>query len=229
MAPSPMPFAEGYPVPRELTPDDVRGVVGAFRDAARRAEQAGFEVVEIHVAHGYLLHQFLSPLTNRRTDAYGGSLENRMRLPLDVARAVREAFPVERPVLARLSATDWAEGGWDLEQSVVLARELREAGVDLVDCSSGGTVPDAKVPVAPGYQVPFAAAIRERSGVATGAVGMITEPAQAEAIVAGGQADLVLLAREMLRDPYWPLHAAQTLGEAVPWPEPYLRARPPRS
>jgi 2,4-dienoyl-CoA reductase-like NADH-dependent reductase (Old Yellow Enzyme family) len=223
-----LPFAEGYPVPRELDPDDLRGVVGAFRDAARRAEQAGFEAVEIHMAHGYLLHQFLSPITNHRTDEHGGSLENRMRLPLQVARAVREAFPVERPVLVRISATDWVEGGWDLEQSIVLSRELREAGVDLVDCSSGGTVPDAKMPLAPGYQVPFAAAIRERAGVATGAVGMITEPEQAEAIVAGGHADLVLLAREMLRDPYWPLHAAQALGEVVPWPEPYLRARPAR-
>lgn len=229
VGPSPLPFAEGYPVPRELTVDDIRAVVGAFRDAARRAEQAGFEVVEIHMAHGYLLHQFLSPLSNRRTDEYGGGLENRMRLPLDVAHAVREAFPVERPVLARISATDWVEGGWDLEQSVVLARELREAGVDLVDCSSGGTVPDAKVPVAPGYQVPFAAAIRERAGVATGAVGMITEPAQAEAIVAGGQADLVLLARELLRHPYWPLHAARALGADVRWPDQYLRARPSRS
>jgi 2,4-dienoyl-CoA reductase-like NADH-dependent reductase (Old Yellow Enzyme family) len=228
LAPSPLPFAAGYPVPRELTDDDIRGVTGAFRDAARRAEQAGFEMVEIHMAHGYLLHQFLSPLTNRRTDEYGGSLENRMRLPLDVARAVREAFPVERPVFARISATDWVEGGWDLEQSVVLARELRAAGIDLVDCSSGGTVPDARVPLAPGYQVPFAAAIRERSGIATGAVGMITEPRQAEAIVADGQADLVLLAREMLRDPYWPLHAAHELGVGAPWPEPYLRARPAR-
>ncbi len=229
VGPSPLAFAEGHPVPRELTADDIRAVVGAFRDAARRAEQAGFEVVEIHMAHGYLLHQFLSPLSNRRTDEYGGGLENRMRLPLEVAHAVREAFPVERPVLARISATDWVEGGWDLEQSVVLARELRAAGVDLVDCSSGGTVPDAKVPVAPGYQVPFAAAIRERAGVATGAVGMITEPSQAEGIVAGGQADLVLLARELLRDPYWPLHAARALGADVRWPDQYLRARPSRS
>jgi 2,4-dienoyl-CoA reductase-like NADH-dependent reductase (Old Yellow Enzyme family) len=229
VGPSPLAFAEGHPVPRELTTDDIRAVVGAFRDAARRAEQAGFAVVEIHMAHGYLLHQFLSPLSNRRTDEYGGRLENRMRLPLDVAHAVREAFPVERPVLARISATDWVEGGWDLEQSVVLARELREAGVDLVDCSTGGTVPAAKVPLAPGYQVPFAAAIRERAGVATGAVGMITEPAQAEAIVAGGQADLVLLAREMLRDPYWPLHAARALGAEVRWPDQYLRARPTRA
>ncbi len=226
VAPSALPFANGHPVPRELTVDEIEAVVGDFRDAARRAEQAGFELVEIHMAHGYLLHQFLSPLTNRRTDAYGGALENRMRLPLAVARAVREAFPVERPVLARLSATDWVEGGWDLEQSIALARELREAGVDLVDCSSGGAVPDAKVPLGPGYQVPFAAAIRERAGVLTGAVGLITEPAQAEAIVASGKADIVLLAREMLRDPYWPRHAAQALGADASWPVQYLRARP---
>jgi 2,4-dienoyl-CoA reductase-like NADH-dependent reductase (Old Yellow Enzyme family) len=226
VAPSALPFAEGHPVPRELEGDDLLGIVGAFRDAARRADEAGFEVVEVHMAHGYLLHQFLSPLTNRRTDGYGGPLENRMRLPLEVARAVREAFPVERPVFARISATDWVEGGWDLEQSVVLARALREAGVDLVDCSSGGTVPGAKVPLGPGYQVPFAAAIRERAGVMTGAVGLITEPAQAEAVVAGGKADLVLLAREMLRDPYWPLRAARALGAKSSWPVQYLRARP---
>jgi 2,4-dienoyl-CoA reductase-like NADH-dependent reductase (Old Yellow Enzyme family) len=226
LAPSPLPFAEGYAVPRELAAEELEAVVGAFRDAARRAEEAGFRVVEVHMAHGYLLHQFLSPLTNRRRDAYGGSLENRMRLPLAVARAVREAFPVERPVLARISATDWVEGGWDLEQSVVLARALRESGVDLVDCSSGGLVPHAKVPLAPGYQVPFAAAIRERAGVMTGAVGLITEPAQAEAVVAEGKADLVLLARELLRDPHWPLRAARALGVEGPWPDQYLRARP---
>jgi 2,4-dienoyl-CoA reductase-like NADH-dependent reductase (Old Yellow Enzyme family) len=226
VAPSPLAFAEGYPVPREIAADELPAVVGAFRDAARRAGQAGFEIVEIHMAHGYLLHQFLSPLTNRRTDAYGGTLENRMRLPLEVAHAVRDAFPVERPVLARISATDWVEGGWDLEQSVVLARALREAGVDLVDCSSGGLVPRAKVPLGPGYQVPFAEAIRSRAGVMTGAVGLIREPAQAEGVVAGGKADLVLLAREMLRDPYWPLHAARSLGVEVRWPDQYLRASP---
>jgi 2,4-dienoyl-CoA reductase-like NADH-dependent reductase (Old Yellow Enzyme family) len=225
VAPSPLPFAEGYATPTELAVDDIERLVGSFRDAARRAEQAGFELVEIHMAHGYLLHQFLSPLSNRRTDDFGGSLENRMRLPLAVARAVREAFPVERPVLARISATDWVEGGWDLEQSVALAGVLREAGVDLVDCSSGGSVPDAKVPLGLGYQVPFAAAIREKAGVLTGAVGLITEPAQAEAIVAHGKADIVLLAREMLRDPYWPLHAAQALRAEVRWPDQYLRAR----
>jgi 2,4-dienoyl-CoA reductase-like NADH-dependent reductase (Old Yellow Enzyme family) len=225
VGPSPLPFADGHPVPRELSADDLPAIVGAFRDAARRAEQAGFELVEIHMAHGYLLQQFLSPLTNRRSDAYGGTLESRMRLPLEVTRAVREAFPVERPVLARISVTDWVEGGWDLEQSVELARGLREAGVDLVDCSSGGTVPHAKVPVAPGYQVPFAAAVRERAGVPTGAVGLISEPGPAEAIVAGGEADLVLLARELLRDPYWPLHAAAALGAEAAWPVQYLRAR----
>jgi len=226
VAPSALPFAEGHPVPHELSAEEISATVGAFRDAARRAEEAGFEVVEIHMAHGYLLHQFLSPLTNRRTDAYGGALENRLRLPLEVAGAVREAFAVERPVFVRLSATDWVDGGWDLEQSVELARRLREAGVDLVDCSSGGLVPHARVPVAPGYQVPFAAAIRERAGIATGAVGLLTEPAQAEAIVAGGQADVALLARQLLRDPYWPLHAAQALGAPAAWPVQYLRARP---
>jgi 2,4-dienoyl-CoA reductase-like NADH-dependent reductase (Old Yellow Enzyme family) len=225
VAPSPLPFAPGYPVPRELAIDEIERVVGAFRDAARRAEQAGFALVEIHMAHGYLLHQFLSPLSNQRSDEYGGSLENRMRLPLAVAAAVREAFPVERPVLARLSATDWVEGGWDLEQSIELARALGERGVDLVDCSSGGTSPDARVPLGPGYQVDFAAAIRKRAGIATGAVGLITEPAQAEAIVASGQADIVLFARQMLRDPYWPLRAARTLGVELAWPNQYLRAR----
>jgi 2,4-dienoyl-CoA reductase-like NADH-dependent reductase (Old Yellow Enzyme family) len=226
VGPSPLAFGEGYPAPREITSDELPAVVGAFRDAARRAEQAGFGAVEIHMAHGYLLHQFLSPLTNLRTDEYGGTLENRMRLALEVARAVRDAFPVERPVLARISATDWVEGGWDLDQSVILARALREAGVDLVDCSSGGLVPGAKIPLGPGYQVPFAEAIRARAGVMTGAVGLIREPAQAEAVIAGAKADLVLLAREMLRDPYWPLHAARALGVELRWPDQYLRASP---
>jgi 2,4-dienoyl-CoA reductase-like NADH-dependent reductase (Old Yellow Enzyme family) len=225
VAPSPLQFAAGYAVPRELDGDDIERVVGAFRDAAWRAERAGFQLVEIHMAHGYLLHQFLSPLSNHRTDEYGGSLDNRMRLPLAVARAVREAFPVDRPVFARISATDWVQGGWDLEQAVELARALGGHNVDLVDCSSGGSAPDAKVPLGPGYQVPFAAEIRERARVATGAVGMITEPAQAEAIVASGQADIVFLAREMLRDPYWPFRAARELGAPIEWPQQYLRAR----
>jgi 2,4-dienoyl-CoA reductase-like NADH-dependent reductase (Old Yellow Enzyme family) len=226
VAPSPVAFGDGYPVPRELSTDDIRAVIGAFRDAARRAEQAGFEVVEIHMAHGYLIHEFLSPLTNFRKDEYGGSLERRMRLPLEVARAVREAFPVERPVFARISTTDWVEGGWDVEQSVAFACALREAGVDLVDCSSGGIVPHAKVPLGPGYQVPFAGTIRARAGVMTGAVGLIRDPAEAEAVMADGKAHLVLLARELLRDPYWPLHAARALGVEVRWPDQYLRASP---
>jgi 2,4-dienoyl-CoA reductase-like NADH-dependent reductase (Old Yellow Enzyme family) len=226
VAPSPLPFAEGHPVPQALSAAELAALVARFAEAARRAAQAGFQVAEIHMAHGYLLHEFLSPLSNRRTDGYGGGLEQRMRFPLEVARAVRDAWPAEQPLLARVSATDWVDGGWDLEQSVTLSRRLREAGVDLIDCSSGGLVPDARIPAAPGFQVPFAAAIRQQAGIATGAVGLITEPAQAEAIVAGGQADLVLLARQFLRDPYWPLHAAEVLGATVSWPVQYLRARP---
>jgi 2,4-dienoyl-CoA reductase-like NADH-dependent reductase (Old Yellow Enzyme family) len=225
VAPSAIRFTQDYPQPRELTSGEIRQVVDDFAAAARRALRAGFECVEIHSAHGYLLHQFLSPLSNERDDAYGGSLENRMRLVLEVALAVRETWPKQLPLLVRISASDWAEGGWDLEQSVELCRSLRDAGVDLVDCSSGGLVAHAKIVLGPGYQVPFAAAIRERAGIATGAVGLITEPAQAEAIVAGGQADVVLLARALLRDPYWPLHAAKALGVEAAWPVQYLRAK----
>jgi 2,4-dienoyl-CoA reductase-like NADH-dependent reductase (Old Yellow Enzyme family) len=225
VAPSAIRFAADYPEPRALAPGEIRQVVDDFASAARRAQRAGFDCVEIHAAHGYLLHQFLSPLSNERADAYGGSLDNRLRLTLEVARAVRETWPKEQPVLLRLSASDWAEGGWDLEQSVELCRRLREIGIDLVDCSSGGRVAHARIAPGPGYQVPFAAAIRERAGVATGAVGLITEPAQAEEVVASGKADLVLLARALLRDPYWPLHAAGALGGDVAWPVQYLRAR----
>jgi 2,4-dienoyl-CoA reductase-like NADH-dependent reductase (Old Yellow Enzyme family) len=228
VAPSPLPFEEGYPAPREMTMADVEGIRGSFAAAARRAVEAGFEAVELHMAHGYLLHQFLSPLTNVRTEGYGGSLENRMRLPLEVARDVRAAWPERLPLFVRISASDWMEGGWNLEASVELARRLKEAGVDLVDCSSGGIVPRARVPVGPGYQTPFAAAIRREAGIATGAVGMITEPVQAEQIVATGEADAVLLGREMLRDPYWPLRAAHALGAEAPWPVQYLRAKPDR-
>lgn len=178
------------------------------------------------MAHGYLLHEFLSPLANRRTDGYGGSLESRMRLPLEVAREVRAVWPQHLPLFVRVSATDWVEGGWDVPDTVDLARRLKEIGVDLIDCSSGGIAPGVRVPVAPGYQVPFAAAVRREAGIATGAVGMITQPSQAEEIVAAGQADAVLLAREMLRNPYWPLHAAQALGAEAAWPVQYLRARP---
>ncbi len=226
IAPSAVPFAPGYPLPREMTAADIGAVVAAFTAAARRALAAGFEVVELHMAHGYLLHEFLSPLANQRRDEYGGSLRGRARLPLEVAAAVREAWPERLPLFVRISATDWVEGGWDLGQSIQLARWLKELGVDLVDCSSGGTVPSASIPMGPGYQVPFAAAIRREAGIATGAVGLITEPAQAEQIVATGQADAVLLARELLRDPYWPLRAARALGADIPWPPQYLRAKP---
>lgn len=225
VAPSALPFAPGHPEPRALAEEEIEELPGLFAAAATRARAAGFLAVELHIAHGYLLHQFLSPLTNRREDDWGGSLEHRMRLPLAVARAVRAAWPDELPLLARISATDWVEGGWDLPSSVAFARRLAEAGVDLVDCSSGGTVPDAKVPAAPGYQVRFAAAVRCEARVATGAVGLITEPEQAERIVAGGEADLVLLGRELLRDPHWPLRAARSLGADGPWPVQYLRAR----
>lgn len=225
IAPSALPFSPSYPMPRAMTEQDIERVVDEFAAAARWSIEAGFEVVEIHMAHGYLMHSFLSPLSNRRTDAYGGSLDNRMRLPLHVARAVRDVWPQKWPLLARISATDWVDGGWDLPQSIELSRRLKETGVDLIDCSSGGNVPDAKIPVEPGYQVPFSRAIRQEAGIATGAVGMITEPKQAERILVEGEADVVLLAREMLRDPYWPLHAADELGAEVEWPRQYGRAK----
>ena len=225
LAPSAVRFDDGYSTPKEMTPSDMDRVTAEFAAAARRAAEAGFEVVEVHAAHGYLLHEFLSPLSNRRTDSFGGPLVNRMRFPLRVAGAVREAFPADRPVFARISATDWADGGWDLAQSTVFARCLKELGVDLVDCSSGGLVPYAKVAVGPGYQVPFAEAIRRDAGIATAAVGMITEAVQAEEIVSSGKADAILMARAFLRDPYWPLHAAKELGAVVDWPVPYGRAK----
>ena len=226
VGPSEIAFAPNYGVPHALDENGITAVIQAFRQAARRALKAGFDVVEIHGAHGYLLHEFLSPLANRRTDRYGGSLENRMRLVLEVADGVRGVWPQELPLLLRISATDWAEGGWSVDESVELARRLGGLGVDVVDVSSGGMVPYAKIPAAPGYQVPFAARIRREAGIATAAVGMITEAEQADEIVASGAADLVLLARQMLRDPYWPLHAAAALGEPASWPMQYLRAGP---
>ena len=223
LAPSAVPFGD-WPAPREMTREEIETLVLQFADAARHARAAGFDVVELHMAHGYLLHEFLSPLSNRRGDEFGGSLENRARLPLQVAEAVRAVWPDGLPLFARISATDWAEGGWDVEQSVQLSRWLKARGVDLIDCSSGGLVPGARIPVAPGYQVGFAERIRGEAGVATGAVGLITEPEQAEEIVASGRADAVFLARAVLRDPYWPLHAAKRLGAAAPWPVQYGRA-----
>lgn len=225
IAPSAIRFAEGYPVPREMTIADIRRAVDQFAAAARLAAQAGFEVVELHFAHGYLVSEFLSPLVNRRVDDYGGPLKNRMRLALEIAEAARAAWPARFPLFARLSCVDWAEGGWDLPDSIALAKELKTRGVDLIDCSSGGAVPNARIPVGPGYQVPFAESIRKEAGVPTGAVGLITRPDQAEQIVASGQADAVLLARELLRDPYWPLHAAKALGADAAWPKQYARAK----
>lgn len=226
LAPSAVPFEESWPAPRAMAEEDIRATVAAFGAAARYARAAGFRFVEVHAAHGYLLHQFLSPLSNRRTDAYGGSLGNRMRFPLEVAQAVRAAWPADLPLAFRLSCTDWTEGGWTVDDSVEFAKRLKATGVDLVDCSSGGAVPNARIPVGPGYQVPFAERIRREAGIATAAVGLITEPEQAEEIIREGRADLVLLARGMLRDPYWSLHAAHVLGVDVAWPAQYLRAKP---
>lgn len=226
VAPSALAFADGYRVPEALTIDGIREVITGFAAAARRAWAAGFRVAEIHAAHGYLLHAFLSPLSNRREDAYGGSFENRTRLLREVVAAVRAVWPEHAPVFVRISATDWVDGGWDLEQSVELARGLKSAGIDLVDCSSGGNAPQARIPVGPGYQTPFAERIRRDADILTGAVGMITSPTQAEQIVGTGQADAVIIARELLRDPYWPLRAARELGQATTWPVQYLRAAP---
>ena len=224
VAPSALAFDTGWTVPTALDEGGLAAVVQGFVDAARRALAAGFQVVEIHAAHGYLLHQFLSPLSNHREDRYGGSFENRTRLLREVVAAVRDGWPERLPLFVRLSATDWVEGGWNLDQSVELAKALSDFGVDLVDCSSGGLVPRAEIPLGPGYQVPFAARIRAEAGLATGAVGLITDPEQAEAILAQGSADLVLLGRELLRDPRWPLHAAQALKAETPWPASYARA-----
>lgn len=221
VGPSAVPFADGDPVPVALDEAGIDGIVAAFEAAADRAVAAGFRVIEIHAAHGYLLHEFLSPLSNRRTDRYGGSLENRMRLPLRVAESLRRRVPQDLPVFVRISATDWVEGGWDAEQSVTFARAVKAIGVDLVHVSSGALVPTARIPVGKGYQVPFARKIRNEAGIATGAVGMITEPEHANEIVTSGDADVVFLARELLREPYWALKAQQELGAEPSWPTPY--------
>ncbi|RYZ74550.1 MAG: NADH:flavin oxidoreductase/NADH oxidase [Lysobacteraceae bacterium] len=224
VAPSALAFSADYPLPRALDEAGIATVVADFRAAAVRALDAGFELIELHAAHGYLLHQFLSPLSNLREDSWGGSFDNRTRLVRQVLAALREVWPERYPLWLRISATDWAEGGWDIEQSVELSRSVRELGVDLVDVSSGGLVPGVAIPVGPGYQVGFAARIRDEAGIATGAVGLITEPRQAEDIIASGQADVVLLAREELRDPYWPRRAASELGVQIQAPLQYQRA-----
>jgi 2,4-dienoyl-CoA reductase-like NADH-dependent reductase (Old Yellow Enzyme family) len=224
VGPSAVPFDAGYTAPRELTIAEISEIVGAFKKSAERARAAGFEVIEIHAAHGYLLHQFLSPLSNARTDEYGGSFENRVRMTLKVVRAVREIWPSRLPLFVRVSATDWKESGWDLAQTIELARQLKALGVDLIDVSSGGAVPGVKIPFGPGYQTGFAEAIRKEAGMATGAVGMIMEPVQAETILSTEQADLVFLARELLRDPYWPRRAAKALDVKIKAPAQYERA-----
>lgn len=224
VAPSPIPFQPEDQPPTELAADQLEQTVRAFVNAAGRARKAGFRLIELHAAHGYLLHEFLSPLSNHRTDTYGGSLENRMRFPLEVTRAVRAAWPAEYPMFVRISATDWAEGGWEIEQSIAFAREAAALGVDLIDVSSGGLALSAKVPVGPGYQVPFAERIKAEAGIRTGAVGLITDAKQAAEIIRLGKADIVLLARATLRDPYWAHHAAVALGIKPTVPPQYLRA-----
>jgi 2,4-dienoyl-CoA reductase-like NADH-dependent reductase (Old Yellow Enzyme family) len=229
VAPSAIGFSDTYAQPAALDAAGIQKVIKDFTAAATRASQAGFQVIEIHSAHGYLVHEFLSPLANHRTDSYGGSFENRTRLLLEVVTAVRRVWPICYPLFVRISASDWVPGGWDIEQSVALAELLGPLGVDLIDCSSGGMVPNAQIPVAPGFQVPFADQIRQRTGILTGAVGMITNASQADAILNGDKADVVILAREFLRQPYWPLAVARDLGFPVTWPVQYLRAAPDRT
>jgi 2,4-dienoyl-CoA reductase-like NADH-dependent reductase (Old Yellow Enzyme family) len=224
LGPSEKGFSPTYPAPRQMTAKEIAETVEAFALAAKRSLDAGFAVAEIHAAHGYLLHEFLSPLSNLRTDEYGGALENRMRFPLQVCAAVRNEWPVHLPVTLRISASDWKEGGWDVAQSIEFCKRAKALGIDLIDVSSGGNVADAKMTIRPGYQVPFSRAIRAEASIATGAVGLITEPVQAEQIIADGDADCVFLARAMLRDPYWPRHAALALGDTVEWPDQYARA-----
>ena len=224
-APSAIAYNEGYPEPHAYSTEEVHGIVAAFAESAQRAVRAGFRVIEIHAAHGYLLHQFLSPHTNQRTDEFGGSFENRTRLAVDTAKSIRAVIPANIALMARISASEYVEGGWDLDQSVALATLLKNAGVDMIDCSSGGNLPHQQLSTFPGYQVPFARAIRERAGIPTGAVGLITEPGHAEAILAAEDADVVLLGREELRDPYWPMHAAKALGAGHDWPVQYARAK----
>lgn len=225
VAPSAIPFSETTPAPVALDKNGIEKVIADFKAAAARSLKAGFKVIEIHAAHGYLLHQFLSPLSNQRTDEYGGSFDNRIRLLLQVIEAIHEVWPQQYPLFVRISATDWTEGGWTIDDSIALAKILKDKAIDLIDCSSGGNVPRAKIPAGPLYQVEFAARIKKEAGIRTGAVGIITKPQEAEDIIANGQADIVLLARQFLRDPYFPLHAARALGVDIPWPLQYERAK----
>lgn len=226
LAPSSIPFADNYPNPKEMDEKDISLVVEQFSHAAKRSIDAGFEIIELHFAHGYLVHEFYSPISNQRKDKYGGTLENRCRLAIEIAKSVRETIPKGTPLFARISSTDWIDNGWDIDQSVELAKLLKDAGVDLIDCSSGGNVLKVQIPAGPGYQIPFAQRIKNAVNILTGGVGLITSAEQAEQIIRTGQADLVILAREMLRDPYWTLHAAKKLNvDLQDFPKQYLRAR----
>jgi len=227
VGPSPLPFAEGYQTPRAIDQEDIKQIIHAFAESAKRAKEIGYDVLELHAAHGYLLHQFLSPLSNTRTDHYGGSFENRIRLTLEITESVKEVWGSDKPLFVRLSATDWTEGGWSIEDSITLSGILKDRGVHLIDTSSGGNV-RASIPLSPGYQVDFASQIKTKAGILTGAVGLINTPAQAEAILKNNQADLIFIARESLRDPNFPLHAANFLGDEISWPVQYERARPPK-
>jgi 2,4-dienoyl-CoA reductase-like NADH-dependent reductase (Old Yellow Enzyme family) len=227
VGPSAIPFDHRHATPRALDDAGIQGIVDAFQAAARRAADAGFQALEIHAAHGYLIHEFLSPLSNLREDAYGGTFDHRTRLLRDIVTAVRRVWPDGNPLFVRISATDWVERGWDVDQSIELARQLGPLGVDVMDCSSGGLVPGVTIPMTPGYQAPFSKQIREETGMLTAAVGLIDDPNLADDILNRGDADLVELAREMLRHPYWPLHVAREFGFRVPWPVQYLRAAPP--
>ncbi|HYF68918.1 MAG TPA: NADPH dehydrogenase NamA [Ohtaekwangia sp.] len=224
VAPSPIPFMENERTPHALTTGGIQKVINDFKKAAQRAEEIGYDVIEIHAAHGYLVHEFLSPLSNQRTDVYGGSFENRIRLLLEIIAGVQEKWPEHKPIFVRISATDWAEGGWNVEESIALAKALKQQGVDLIDCSSGGVVRHQKILLSPGYQVPFSERIKKEAKILTGAVGLITAPAQAQEILSSGKADLILLARESLRNPYFPLHAAKVLDQEISWPVQYERA-----
>jgi 2,4-dienoyl-CoA reductase-like NADH-dependent reductase (Old Yellow Enzyme family) len=225
VGPSALPFSETSPTPKELTTDDIKTIVHKFQGAATRALKAGFKVVEIHAAHGYLLHEFLSPISNKRTDQYGGNFENRIRIVVEITEAIRQVWPQELPLFMRISATDWTEGGWNADDSVALAKELIPHGIDLIDCSTGGNIAQAQIPVGPGYQVPFAEKVKKEAGIKTAAVGIIVEADQANAIITEGRADMVFMAREFLRDPYFPLYAAKQLDEDIAWPLQYVRAK----
>lgn len=226
IGPSAIAFDEKHAAPREIAESEIPAIVKAFADAACRAQRAGFQVLEIHAAHGYLIHEFLSPITNRRTDRYGGTLDNRARLLREIAIAVRRVWPEGNPIFVRISASDYVDNGWDVEQSVELARQLKRLEIDVIDCSSGGLVPGGYAPQRPGYQVPFASDIKRGAGIMTGAVGVISEAGMADQIISQGDADLVLMAREFLRHPYWPFYAARELGHRIPWPAQYVRAAP---